>query len=487
MSQSQSELVNDARLPTKLEPERTTHTFLETSHIAGLAGRRARRREREEVWQRQRALEIDTFSTLWLEKCVSDSKGNLRAVREVRRVAPNSLLIDYTRELEAITKLSQQKYDGCFVKSSGWFENDESLFITMEYLPAGDLQRYVVQPFSEPEAQSIALQLLEGLDFMHNNGFSHGDLKPKNIFVLSAGPDWWVKIGDFGISKQVMEGLTGLQSFNGTPAFTAPEVYQQTWQSCETNQEIINTAFAPEIDLWSLGVISYYLLTGKLPFVHQKDLLAYQKNEIELPLGPIGQLLASSEALLFMRAMLAANPSSRLPARDALDHPWLIPLQQDSEPEYEAESRESTHTTHAEEINLSTAQVQTPEMLTQKPRDVLLPGTIGLTTSQQNRPVEDNPPATPITLLPEKHAFQYESYGTAVEKISSCFKGYGAQAKSSFSGFGLYKRFCTSDVSDFGKCDFGKEEQISYCGNSWSSPVCGGFADVSYAVEEGVG
>jgi hypothetical protein len=109
MSQSQSELVNDARLPTKLEPERTTHTFLETSHIAGLAGRRARRREREEVWQRQRALEIDTFSTLWLEKCVSDSKGNLRAVREVRRVAPNSLLIDYTRELEAITKLSQQK------------------------------------------------------------------------------------------------------------------------------------------------------------------------------------------------------------------------------------------------------------------------------------------------------------------------------------------------------------------------------------------
>lgn len=49
----------------------------------------------------------------------------------------------------------------------------------MEYLPAGDLQKYIVQPFSEREAQSITLQLLEGLDFMHSNGFSHRDLKPK--------------------------------------------------------------------------------------------------------------------------------------------------------------------------------------------------------------------------------------------------------------------------------------------------------------------
>lgn len=49
----------------------------------------------------------------------------------------------------------------------------------MEYLPAGDLQRYIIRPFSEGEVQHITLQLLEGLDFMHSNGFSHRDLKPK--------------------------------------------------------------------------------------------------------------------------------------------------------------------------------------------------------------------------------------------------------------------------------------------------------------------
>jgi serine/threonine protein kinase len=65
------------------------------------------------------------------------------------------------------------------VKSSGWFENTESLFIAMEYLPLGDLGNYMTQLFRENEAQQIAFQLLEGLDFMHSNGFVHRDLKPQ--------------------------------------------------------------------------------------------------------------------------------------------------------------------------------------------------------------------------------------------------------------------------------------------------------------------
>lgn len=108
MSQSQvSELVEDARLPTKFDPEHsTTHTFLESSQIGG---RRTRRREREEVWRKQRHLGIGTFGTVWLEECMSDSGSKLRAIREVRRITPDSMAIDYNRELEAIAKLSQQK------------------------------------------------------------------------------------------------------------------------------------------------------------------------------------------------------------------------------------------------------------------------------------------------------------------------------------------------------------------------------------------
>jgi serine/threonine protein kinase len=66
----------------------------------------------------------------------------------------------------------------CFVKSFGWYENHESVFIAMEYFPFGDLQNYLSLPLAEKEVQQITFQVLEGLSFMHDNGFAHRDLKP---------------------------------------------------------------------------------------------------------------------------------------------------------------------------------------------------------------------------------------------------------------------------------------------------------------------
>lgn len=125
---------------------------------------------------------------------------------------------------------------------------------------------------------------------MHNNEFAHRDLKPqvlsppsllrfisnypKNIFVLSTGPEWWVKIVDFGISKRVMEGLAGVQTFNGAPAFTAPEVYTRMWEPV-ADRHTTSSDLNPDANVWSLGLINYYLLTGKLPFTGQRELLSY--------------------------------------------------------------------------------------------------------------------------------------------------------------------------------------------------------------------
>ena len=64
------------------------------------------------------------------------------------------------------------------MKSFGWYDDADSIFITMEYLPHGDLHRYLGAPLLEREGQQIVSQILEGLDFMHNSGFAHRDLKP---------------------------------------------------------------------------------------------------------------------------------------------------------------------------------------------------------------------------------------------------------------------------------------------------------------------
>lgn len=64
------------------------------------------------------------------------------------------------------------------MKSFGWYDGDDSIFITMEYLPNGDLHKYLKSPLPEKEGQEIVFQILEGLHFMHDNGFAHRDLKP---------------------------------------------------------------------------------------------------------------------------------------------------------------------------------------------------------------------------------------------------------------------------------------------------------------------
>jgi serine/threonine protein kinase len=79
-----------------------------------------------------------------------------------------------------ILLLKPMKYVHCFVKSFGWYEGEEALFIAMEYLAHGDLEQYLsrASPLSEEAAGDITYQILEGLSYMHDNGFAHRDLKP---------------------------------------------------------------------------------------------------------------------------------------------------------------------------------------------------------------------------------------------------------------------------------------------------------------------
>lgn len=65
------------------------------------------------------------------------------------------------------------------MKFLGWFEDDENVFLAMEYFDLGTLNIYMTDDLKEQDAQSIALQLLEGLKIMHEEGFTHRDLKPE--------------------------------------------------------------------------------------------------------------------------------------------------------------------------------------------------------------------------------------------------------------------------------------------------------------------
>ncbi|KAH7072779.1 kinase-like domain-containing protein [Paraphoma chrysanthemicola] len=316
-----SDLVSDSKL------DATFHGEI-TRHVIEIAGHNARQRKikQHQLWQRTESLGEGAYGTVWLEKLVEGKCAvSERAVKVIRKQMHKS--IDYSRELEAIAKFSHPKYNSCFVESYGWFESERDVYIAMEYFPLGDLQGYLSDPLPESEVQQICFQTLEGLEFMHSNGFAHRDLKPSNLLVRSQNPDWWIKIGDFGISKRAVEGQTALRTFSGTVGFLAPEILVQNGLlDCEEFGQLRDYTVA--VDIWSLGEIVFRALTIQSPFM--KGLASYIRGTTQIPEDILRKHHVSPAGCDFVRNLLKPMPSDRPTAGAALLHPWIAPQQKSS-------------------------------------------------------------------------------------------------------------------------------------------------------------
>ncbi|KAI0469097.1 kinase-like domain-containing protein [Xylaria cf. heliscus] len=311
------ELARDSRLVTRMTPDYCVHFFAETPTVT-----------RKEIWKRTKRIGAGGFGTVWLEKCIEGHEGGNDTLRAVKVLElPSSAqtqeaIAQCGRELEALAKFSQRKYSRCFVKSYGWYEHASSVSICLEYLPLGDLQAFITKRpdprLPEPEVQQIVSQVLDGLVFMHAEGFAHRDLKPANILIKSYGPDnWWVKLSDFGLSKrtEVTRGATGLQ---GTPGFMAPELW-----GFLPNGRRSGIGMWCSADLWCLGEIAFQLVTGKATFPNPGTLAKYARGECEFPKSQLHKAMASPTMVDFVTATMLADYTQRPTAETASAHQWL--------------------------------------------------------------------------------------------------------------------------------------------------------------------
>ena len=196
----------------------------------------------------------------------------------------------------------------------------------MEYFDHGDLGKFIYQGLTEQDAQVIGKQLLEGLAILHAQNWAHRDLKPQNIFVVSASPNWWVKIGDFGISKRLREGETGTSV--GTPLYVAPEVQgylpsqrrADVDSESESEEQTYKTSVA--VDMWSLGCVLYQIPTKTLPF-SSKELVRYCRKKRPFPEEELRARNVSQAGSDFIHKLLLAQPSERLTAKAALQERWI--------------------------------------------------------------------------------------------------------------------------------------------------------------------
>jgi serine/threonine protein kinase len=180
--------------------------------------------------------------------------------------------------------------------------DEAGLILVMEYLPLGNLmQLNQSQKLSKEEARTCLRQILQALKYLHSLFITHRDIKPANILILYREPELFVKVTDFGLSK---EGCF-LSSHCGTAAYVAAEVYTGYY----TNS----------VDIWSTGVVALELIEG-LPR-KESDHTAWSKK-VRRAVDRLNRR-ANDPLSQILEKMLQLDPNDRMSAEDCLREPWV--------------------------------------------------------------------------------------------------------------------------------------------------------------------
>lgn len=152
-------------------------------------------------------------------------------------------------------------------------------------------------------------QLLEALNYLHQNKISHRDIKPENFMLCAKGDPTSIKMIDFGLSKDFSE-QDFMMTMSGSPYYIAPEVFMQKYDA--------------KIDIWSLGVVLYIMLSGKVPFPGNSELEIIGnviKGDFHFNHEPFNK--HSKEAKSFLMRLICKDVDTRATAEEALAHPWI--------------------------------------------------------------------------------------------------------------------------------------------------------------------
>ena len=192
-------------------------------------------------------------------------------------------------------------------------ENNDYIYIIMEYIEGGTLGQYFKKKkfnFSERQATTIMSQIASGVKYLQQYGIVHRDLKPDNIMITQQNEFGVIKIMDFGLSKIVSPNETMVDGY-GTLSYVAPEV-------------LLRTPYNKEVDIWSLGVILFYMLSGRLPFRGKKEKEVAEKIVYEpLEFDEDDWETRSQRVQDLISCCLQKNKEDRITIDEFINHPWF--------------------------------------------------------------------------------------------------------------------------------------------------------------------
>lgn len=206
------------------------------------------------------------------------------------------------------------------ISHHGFYSEGDNYYLVLDYCQGGGLDRVVRErkPLPEHDAKHVIRQVLSALDYCHSMGQIHRDVKAENILLsrgsgdAGSGDPVHIKLADFGLSEELQLGSGRLQEMCGTPQYLSPEI-------------VSGRVYGKPADIWAAGILSFMLLSGKIPFDearHRNDLFKmislgavwFSPRDWD-PISPAGRD--------FVQRMLDISPDSRATAAELLAHKWL--------------------------------------------------------------------------------------------------------------------------------------------------------------------
>jgi len=241
---------------------------------------------------------------------VEKSTGDRYAVKIINKSGVGQDMVRLVTEMEILKKVQHPN----IISLKEIIDTKNCLFIITELVTGGELFDKIVElgSYTESDASVLVSKMVSAIDYLHELGIVHRDLKPENLLLRDHTDICEVKIADFGLSKIVSpQLLSKMQTACGTPGYVAPEVLKAQ-------------GYEEEVDMWSIGVITYILLCGFPPFYneHLPDLFE-QIMKAEYEFIPEYWSDVSEDAKDFIRKLLVVEPKERMTSKQALTHSWL--------------------------------------------------------------------------------------------------------------------------------------------------------------------
>ena len=189
------------------------------------------------------------------------------------------------------------------------FQENQRLYIVMEYIDGGDLEKVISHQrgklMDEADILRYFVQIVSVVSYLHSNHILHRDLKPQNVFLTKMGI---VKLGDFGVAKSLNSSCDLAKTVIGTPFYLSPEIWE-------------GSPYDAKSDIWSLGCILFELCSLHKPFEAQ-NASALLAAVVQGKHGPIPSRYSQSLKDL-IEGMLNLAPQLRPSAEQIMELPFI--------------------------------------------------------------------------------------------------------------------------------------------------------------------